>query len=217
MFLPNQSLTQNQSSQYLLGFYFNGRYYYDKTLPMGLSYSCNLFEKFSSALHWIAIRNLGINDCVHMLHDFLFVAPAPMDILYVKFLNFVKTLRIPMKDEKTCFPTTRITFLGIDLDSIAIETRLPVEKMVKMRELLSYFVGRRKATLKELQSLIGLLDFACSVVVPGRPFLRHIIDLTRDLKKPHHGVRLIYKFGQFSAIVLMEMLFCLLNGKHQIH
>jgi len=27
-------------------------------------------------------------------------------------------------------------------------------------------------------------------VVPGRPFLRRIIDLTRGLKKPHHVVKL---------------------------
>jgi len=73
---------------------------------MGLSYSCNLFEKISSALHWIAIRKLGINDCVHILDDFLFVAPAPMDICksnLSKYLNFVKTIGIPMKDEKNVF------------------------------------------------------------------------------------------------------------------
>jgi len=64
------------------------------------------------------------------------------------------------------------------LNSIAMETMLPVDKLVKMRELLSYFLGRRKVTLKELQPLIGLLNFACSVMVPGRPFLRRIIDLT---------------------------------------
>ena len=31
----------------LLGFMVDGKFYYDKTLPFGLSYSCNLFEKFS--------------------------------------------------------------------------------------------------------------------------------------------------------------------------
>ena len=96
----------------MLGFYFNGRYYYDKTLPMGLSYSCNLFEKFSSALHWIAVHKLGIHDCIHILDDFLFVASAPMDICMSNlstFFNFFKTLGIKMKDETTCFPITRIS------------------------------------------------------------------------------------------------------------
>ena len=45
-------------------------------------------------------------------------------------------------------------------------------------------------TLKEIQSLIGILNFACAVVVPGRAFLRRLIDLTLGLKSPHHFVRL---------------------------
>lgn len=34
----------------LLGFKISDSYYFDKTLPFGLSYSCHLFEQFSSAL-----------------------------------------------------------------------------------------------------------------------------------------------------------------------
>lgn len=34
----------------LLGFMVDEKFYYDKTLPFGLSYSCNLFEKFSTAI-----------------------------------------------------------------------------------------------------------------------------------------------------------------------
>ena len=41
-----------------------------------------------------------------------------------------------------------------------------------------------------MQSLIGLLNFACSVVIPGRPFLRRLIDLTMGLRAPHHRRRL---------------------------
>ena len=45
---------------------------------------------------------------------------------------------------------------------------------------------RRKATLQELQSLIGLLNFACRAIIQGRTFLRRLIDLTMSIKKPHH-------------------------------
>ena len=44
--------------------------------------------------------------------------------------------------------------------------------------------------VKELQSLIGLLNFACSVVLPGRAFLRRMIDLTKGVRKPYHHIRL---------------------------
>ena len=41
-----------------------------------------------------------------------------------------------------------------------------------------------------LQSLIGTLNFACKVVVPGRVFLRRFIDLTCGMRKPRNMVRL---------------------------
>ena len=44
----------------------------------------------------------------------------------------------------------------------------------------------RTVTLKELQSLIGLLNFTCTVVAPGRAFLCRLIDLTKGIQKPHH-------------------------------
>jgi hypothetical protein len=38
--------------------------------------------------------------------------------------------------------------------------------------------GKIKMTFREIQSLIGLLNFACCVVVSGRAFLRRLISLT---------------------------------------
>lgn len=43
-----------------------------------------------------------------------------------------------------------------------------------------------KLTVKELQSLIGLLNFACNIVSPGRSFLRRLIDLTMGIKKQYY-------------------------------
>jgi len=70
----------HSSDFYLLGFTLDDGYYFDKTLPMGLSYSCSLFTSFSNAIHWIAENKLGIHGCVHVLDDFLFVAPPPKQL-----------------------------------------------------------------------------------------------------------------------------------------
>ena len=71
-----------------------------------------------------------------------------------------------------------------------METRLPDEKLTKCRRTLTDFLARRSVCLRELQSLIGLLNLTCLVVVPGRAFLRRLIDLTKGVRKPHHRVRL---------------------------
>ena len=38
----------------LLGMTWQGKYYYDRAMPMGCASSCRTFEMFSSALEWIA-------------------------------------------------------------------------------------------------------------------------------------------------------------------
>jgi hypothetical protein len=183
----------NPTSFHLLGFVIGDKYFFDKTLPMGLSYSCNLFEQFSCAIHWIAETKLGILGCVHVIDDFLFISPPDYkqasENLY-KFLKFADKLGLPIKDEKTVVPTTQLTFLGLELDTDKMEIRLPVDKLQKLQTLLKSFLKLKKVTLQELQSLIGLLNFTCMVVVPARAFLRRIIDLTKGIQKPHHKRRL---------------------------
>ena len=62
------------------------------------------------------------------------------------------------------------------------------------RDLLKSFRGRRSVCLIELQSLIGTLQFACKVVVPGRTFLQRIINLTRGVPSRFHHIRLNKEF-----------------------
>ena len=59
-----------------------------------------------------------------------------------------------------------------------------------MSLLIQQFENKHSCTLKELQSLIGSINFACKVVPPGRPFLQRMIDLTRNIKKSHHHIKL---------------------------
>ena len=53
-----------------------------------------------------------------------------------------------------------------------------------------FAIRRKKVTLQELQSLLGLLNFACAVVKPGRAFLRRLIDLTLGIRSAHLLIRL---------------------------
>lgn len=86
------------------------------------------------------------------------------------FLRFCQLTGVPIKHEKTESARQIITFMGIELDSIQMEARLPQDKLTKLKALLDFHNNKRKITLKELQSLIGLLNFCCLVVIPGRCF-----------------------------------------------
>lgn len=71
-----------------------------------------------------------------------------------------------------------MSFVGYEIDSIAQEVRLPLEKLQGCSQEIIKLLNRSKATLRELQAIVGLLNFTYAVVLPGRPFLRRLLDLT---------------------------------------
>lgn len=185
-----------QSADYpLLGMKWDGLYYYDRCMPMGCSSSCKTFETFSTSVERIAQNKLKISSILHLLDDFLIVARTAnlCSNQLQLFLDTCSYLGIPITLEKTCGPCTTLSFAGIELDSQLQLARLPKDKLDKCIQLISDFLLRKKVTLVELQSLIGLLNFACSVIIPGRAFLRHLIDLTIELRAAHHRLRLTPK------------------------
>ena len=78
-------------------------------------------------------------------------------------------------------------FAGMELDT---EARLLEDQLAKCRSLIREFLTKKKVTLTEVKSLIGLLNFTCSVIVPGRTFLRCLINLTVGVKRPRHFILL---------------------------
>ena len=177
---------------HLLGFQFQGNFYYDKMLPMGLSTSCAIFEKFSSALQWIMQSRYGATSVSHILDDFIFISPkhTTCQSHLQTFIQLCADLGVPIKHSKTVFPTTQMEAHGVLLDSVQMQARLPSDKIKQCQDLLTTFATKKRCTLKELQSLIGTLQFACKVIRPGRAFLRRIINLTKGASLPHHHIRL---------------------------
>ena len=87
-------------------------------------------------------------------------------------------------------PLTTLSFAGIELDTVKLEPRLPRDKLQKCAEFISEFLRCKKVTLCEMQSLVGLLNFVCSVICPSRAFLRRLIDLTHGVRLSHHRIKL---------------------------
>ncbi len=117
------------SSQYhLMGFKWNGLYYFDRCLAMGLSSSCHIFEAISSAIVYILRKRFNVQDVVKVLDVFLFLAKTYGQCKgYLNiFLQLCKLLGIPVAME----PSQTLVFLGILLDNIRMLAQLPNEKIV---------------------------------------------------------------------------------------
>jgi len=96
---------------FLLGMKWDNLYYFDKCLTMGLSSSCAIFESFSRALEWLgrlAINHFGACAVLHILDDFLFIAPTRDQFEHdlAKFVLPCNHLGVPLAPEKTVGPNT---------------------------------------------------------------------------------------------------------------
>ena len=84
--------------------------------------------------------------------------------------------------------------LGIELDTIKLQARLPKDKFDVIASLLAFWSNKRHCTRKELESLIGHLQHACKVIHQGRTFLRRMINLLTAFRREDHPIRLNREF-----------------------
>lgn len=98
------------------------------------------------------------------------------------------------KPEKVIGPATQLTILGIELDTMQMQARLPEEKLAALLEELDMFSclaqSRDTCTKRQLLSLIGKLAFACKVIPAGRIFLRRLIDKAYTVDSLEHPIPL---------------------------
>ena len=180
------------SDRHLLGMKWNNLYFFDNCLPMGCSSSCNIFECFSTALEWIIRKfcpNVGI---IHVLDDFLIIAPSynTCEQSLMKFLTICKDIGVPIAPEKTVGPLQTLPFVGINLDSTNMTASLPEDKVLKFIGIIEECLATKSITLSKLQSLCGMLNYACGILPQARAFNRRLYDLSIGLSKPYYRVKM---------------------------
>ena len=182
--------------RWLLGMQWDGGVFIDSTLPFGLRSAPKIFTAIADAVEWI-LRKVGVEAVIHYLVDILLVgAPeSPECELWLAILLEVfRRLGIPVAFEKREGPATCLSFLGLELDTVAMVLRLPASKLEALQVLIRSWLGRRACSKRDLESLIGSLSHACCVVRAGKTFLRRLFELLAVAHRSHHWVRLNSEF-----------------------
>ncbi|XP_072025655.1 uncharacterized protein [Amphiura filiformis] len=168
----------------LLGMKIGDDYYVDKALPMGASCSPALFETFSTFLEWAAKSAAATENIVHFADDFLLVSEESSCYKLVEsFEKVCDKLGVPLAKDKSVGPTTKIVYLGLQIDSIEQVVSIPQEKIQAIITKVEKAIQATKLTLKELQSLIGSLSFVCKAIAPEDHSFVRLINLTCGAKK----------------------------------
>ena len=190
----------NQKSY--LRFEFQNKTYQFNSLPFGLSVALWVFTKTLRPAIAL-LRQLGVRLIVY-IDDMLILAEssellafqieAIIDLL--ECLGFVINQKISVTT-----PTQTVDFLGLTIDSIQMELKLPSEKMKKIR------VESRKLAQEGTRSLARLLERmnATSSVIPPAPlFCRHLqMNLSQALEDNSQDYNSIITLSHNSREELM--------------
>lgn len=152
-------------------------YFYDTRLPFGAKSSPEIFHRLTQAVRRMMAKR-GYHDIVVYLDDFLVVGATREECeqAYETLLALLQELGFTISTHKLVPPTQRLTFLGVQLDTVSCTMTLPAEKLAEFQALVCTFLKKRRASKHQLQRLAGKLNWACRVVYGGRTFLRRVLD-----------------------------------------
>lgn len=176
----------------LFGFKFKNNFFFDKCLPMGCSAACALFEKFATFIEWGVRKRSEKGEIEHYLDDFLLAGKSGTNdckFLMTVFRQVCSELGVPLSEEKTVGPAHILVFLGLEIDTIQMVLRIPQDKLDKAKDELLNLKGKPKVTLKNLQQLLGLLNFCAKAIPSVRAFNRRFCDAMCGVEKQNHHIR----------------------------
>ena len=131
---------------------WDGAGYADLSLPFGVRSAVPLFDRLTQAIIR-KLRSEGIPAALGYIDDFWVSAETEEECLraYNRFIELLLDLGFVVNRNKCVPPTTRLTFLGIELDSDAqsegiCRMTIPTAKRERGAKLCTDFLARVPAT-----------------------------------------------------------------------
>ena len=173
------------NSIHLLGFTFENHMYFDVTLSMGSASAAYCCQRTTNTITFI-YKKLSYDD-VNYLDN---LGSAEIDELADAAFDclgwILNTIGIQESPKKACPPAFVIIFLGILFNTIDMTMTITAERLQEIKSLLRTWEFKKTTDLRELQVLLGKLNFASSTIRAGRVFLSHIISEIRNFPVNRH-------------------------------
>ena len=173
-------------------FRFDGRVYQFTHMPFGLNTAPRVCTQLLSVVNF-ALARAGIRD-IRYLDDFFLIGPSEADMRRDLTLaqSIIRQFGLVVNPDKTEGPAQRLSFLGIQLDSVDQTVSCTPARVAELTSLLRSLRKERVITRRHAESLIGKLSFAAQVLPGARPFMRRMLDTVHACKsrKPSHPIRI---------------------------
>ena len=88
-----------------------------------------------------------------------------------------------MSDSKLVHPSTCVTCLGIQVNTVNKTLSIPEEKLQEIKNMCKTWTHKKVITKQQYQSLLGSLLYITKCIKPARIFLNHMLQVLRS----HHN------------------------------
>ena len=146
----------------------------DCVLPMGAKSSAFLCQRFSNAISFILFK-IGIYILNYI--DDLASAETPdhADFAYGTLRSILEKCGIEEAKSKACPPSTIMTFIVVLFNTKTMTIEVTPDRLIELKLLLRQWLFKEQASIKEIQSLLGKLNFIAACVKPGRIFISRML------------------------------------------
>ena len=178
-----------------VGIVWRGLFFFFLGLAFGLRHSGLQGQKVTDAVSWI-LRHLGLEEMdgipynVCNYSDDLGGVEKTMERAMASYnkLNWLLTdLGLEESVKKAEPPTTCITYLGVQFDSLKMTMSVPPEKVTEIKAEIGLWVRKTTITRRDLQSLLGKLFWVAKVVMHARPFMGRLLAQLRTMTNLKEG------------------------------
>ena len=194
----NRQFPVNPKDFSLLGFCYQGQFYFDTRCPFGLRSSALICQRTTKAVEHI-FNEQGFSADVY-LDDFYGAEYQSLaSQVFSQLGQLFQQLGLDSSPEKDTPPSTSMICLGILVDMEAFTLEVPASRLEELRTELTIWQKSSFFTKKQLQSLLGKLSFVTECVKPGRLFMARLLN---SLRKCKHAASYRYPI---SATMLLDI------------
>ena len=163
-----------------LGLNWDG-FYFDSCLPFGFKHGSKIFQRTSDAVRYI-MKNKN-HDIINYIDDLIgFGLPSTVHKSYEDLCALLEKLGLTISDKKLVPPSTVVTCLGVQIDTIKGTISVPPEKLQKIIQMCFTWENKKTVRKRDLQSLLGSLMHITKCVKSSRPFLNRMLQNLREAR-----------------------------------
>lgn len=169
----------------LLGVMWRGKIFLDMYLAMGLRSAAQVCQRVTTAVARI-MEALGFV-VANYLDDFAGCEIGlTAEEAFVCLGELLDELGLDESLKKAWSPATWMEFLGVLFDTIRLTLSITPQRLVEIEELVRQWLDKKSANRKQLESLVGKLQFVAKCVPAGRVFISRLLEQLRALTRKEH-------------------------------